>query len=99
MTENQIHQKLAELTEQFKMDRSEIRQIKIDIEIIKTSLLSIPQISESLNQINISLAQLKEVFAKLVDYIIINSKYVFYGFFAIVLLSMGVEEIPKWFNQ
>lgn len=91
-------EKFKELFNEFQdMKKSNI-EIKTDIQQIRDALKVIPDISEDLESISSSLAGINSSIKIFITYLTGNSKYLFGGIFIIILVAMGIKEIPNLFK-
>ena len=90
--------KFQQLLEDNKAIKEDNRIIKEDIREIKHSITALPQIGSDLKSISESLASLEKSISVFVSYLISNTKYLFWGIFVIILIAMGIKEIPSVFK-
>lgn len=91
-------EKFQNLLEDIKIIKEDNIIIKQDNREIKQVIAAVPQISNDLKSISQSLESLEKSINIFVTYLTSNSKYLFWGIFIIILLAMGVKEIPPFFN-
>ena len=90
--------KFQQLLEDNKAIKEGNKIIKDDIREIKHSITALPQISSDLGSISKSLESIKDSISIFITYLTSNTKYLFWGIFVIILIAMGIKEIPNIFK-